>query len=139
MISLGIFLVGCIGCAFAWNIGSLIAFRALAGCGAAVFPLSFAIIRDEFPPEKVGVGIGLVSAVFGVGGGFGIVLSGLIVDHLSWRWLFVFGSVRDRGGARARRAVRPRVADQDAVSRRPAGRVAPLGRARGVPARAHRG
>jgi EmrB/QacA subfamily drug resistance transporter len=93
VISLGIFLVGCIGCAFAWNIGSLIAFRALAGCGAAVFPLSFAIIRDEFPPEKVGVGIGLVSAVFGVGGGFGIVLSGLIVDHLSWRWLFVFGSV----------------------------------------------
>ena len=93
VISLGIFLFGCIGCAFAWSIGSLIAFRALAGCGAAVFPLSFAIIRDEFPPEKVGVGIGLVSAVFGVGGGFGIVLSGLIVDHLSWRWLFVFGLV----------------------------------------------
>jgi EmrB/QacA subfamily drug resistance transporter len=93
VISLGLFLAGCVGCAFAWNIGSLIAFRALAGTGAAVFPLSFAIIRDEFPPEKVGVAIGLVSSVFGVGGGFGIVLSGLIVDHLSWRWLFVFGSI----------------------------------------------
>src|SRR6185437_11271817 len=51
------------------------------------------IIRDEFPPEKVGVGIGLISAVFGVGGGLGIVLSGLIVDNLSWRWLFIFGAI----------------------------------------------
>jgi EmrB/QacA subfamily drug resistance transporter len=93
VISLGIFLAGCIGCAVAWNIGSLIAFRAISGCGAAVFPLSFAIIRDEFPPEKVGVGIGLVSAVFGIGGGFGVVMSGIIVDHLSWRWLFVIGSI----------------------------------------------
>src|SRR5918912_935088 len=67
LISLALFLAGCVGCAAAWSIGSLIAFRAVSGLGAAVFPLSFAIIRDEFPPEKVGVGIGLVSAVFGVG------------------------------------------------------------------------
>src|SRR5262249_59837960 len=63
------------------------------GAGAAVFPRSYGIIRDEFPREKVGVAIGLISAVFGVGGGFGIVLSGLIVDHLSWRWLFVVGAI----------------------------------------------
>jgi EmrB/QacA subfamily drug resistance transporter len=93
VISLGIFLAGCIGSALAWDIGSLIAFRAISGCGAAVFPLSFAIIRDEFPADKVGVGIGLVSAVFGIGGGFGVVLSGVIVDHLTWRWLFIIGSI----------------------------------------------
>jgi EmrB/QacA subfamily drug resistance transporter len=92
-ITLAVFLVGCIGAAAAWNIWSLITFRALQGVGGAVFPLSFSIIRDEFPREKIGVGIGLLSAVFGVGGGFGIVLSGLIVDHLSWRWLFVVGSI----------------------------------------------
>ena len=92
-VSLLVFLVGCVGCAVAWNIWSLIAFRALAGVGGGVFPLSFAIIRDEFPPERVGVGIGLVSAVYGVGGGFGIVFAGLIVDHLSWRWLFILGAV----------------------------------------------
>jgi EmrB/QacA subfamily drug resistance transporter len=92
-ISLLIFLLGCIGCALAWNIASLIAFRALAGVGGGVFPLAFAIIRDEFPPEKVGVGIGLISATFGIGGGFGIVLAGLIADNLSWRWLFITGSI----------------------------------------------
>jgi EmrB/QacA subfamily drug resistance transporter len=93
VISLSIFLAGSIGAAFAWNLGSLIGFRALAGAGGALFPLSFAIIRDEFPPERVQVGIGILSAVFGVGGGFGIVLSGVIVDHLSWRLLFVIGSI----------------------------------------------
>jgi EmrB/QacA subfamily drug resistance transporter len=93
VIALSIFLVGCVGCALAWNIWALIAFRALAGAGGAVFPLSFGIIRDEFPREKVGVAIGLISATFGVGGGFGIVLSGLIVDNASWRWLFVVGAV----------------------------------------------
>ena len=92
-IALAIFLAGCVGSAAAWNIWSLIAFRALSGAAGAVFPLSFAIIRDEFPAEKVGVAIGLVSAVFGVGGGFGIVLAGLIVDHLSWRWLFITGAI----------------------------------------------
>src|SRR5207245_2855242 len=93
LISLSIFLAGCVGAAAAWNIWSLIGFRAVQGLGAAVFPLAFAIIRDEFPREKVGVAIGLISAVFGVGGGLGIVLSGLIVDHASWRWLFIVGSI----------------------------------------------
>jgi len=93
IVSLGLFLAGCIGAAAAWNIGSLIGFRILSGAGGALFPLSFAIIRDEFPPERVKVGIGLLSAVFGVGGGLGIVLSGLIVDHVSWRWLFILGSI----------------------------------------------
>ena len=93
VIAMSLFLIGTIGGAFSWSIGSLIASRAIAGAGGAVFPLSFGIIRDEFPPEKMKVGIGLLSAVFGIGGGLGIVLSGLIVDHLSWRWLFVAGAI----------------------------------------------
>ena len=93
VISLAVFLVGCIGCALAPNIAVLIAFRAVSGAGGAVFPLSFGIIRDEFPPDKIKVGIGLLSAVFGVGGGLGVVLSGVIVDNVSWRWLFLGGAI----------------------------------------------
>ena len=93
VISLGIFLVGSVAAACAWNIWALIVARAIQGAGGAVFPLSFGIIRDEFPREKLGVAIGLVSAVFGIGGGFGIVLSGVIVDNVSWRWLFIVGAI----------------------------------------------
>ena len=93
IVALSIFMVGTVGGAFAWNIGSLIGFRALSGAGGAVFPLSFGIIRDEFPADKVKVGIGLLSAVFGVGGGLGIFFSGVIIEYLSWRWLFIAGAI----------------------------------------------
>jgi EmrB/QacA subfamily drug resistance transporter len=66
----------------------LIAGRAVQGAGGAIFPLSFGIIRDEFPRERVGAGIGLISATFGIGGGAGLVLAGVIVDHLDYTWIF---------------------------------------------------
>jgi EmrB/QacA subfamily drug resistance transporter len=66
----------------------LIAGRAIQGAGGAIFPLAFGIIRDEFPRDRVGAGIGLISATFGIGGGAGLVLSGVIVDHLDYTWIF---------------------------------------------------
>jgi len=66
----------------------LIAARIVQGVAGGIFPLSFGIIRDEFPPEEVAGSIGLVSAILGIGSGFGIVLGGLIVEHLAWQWLF---------------------------------------------------
>jgi MFS family permease len=65
--------------------------RMIQGAAGAVFPLSFGIIRDEFPPERVAAGIGLISATFGIGGGVGLVLSGVIVDNLSYEWIFWLG------------------------------------------------
>jgi EmrB/QacA subfamily drug resistance transporter len=89
--ALAIFGVASLAAAFAWDLPSLVAFRILQGAGAAVFPLSFGIVRDEFPPEKVGFGIGTVSSVFGLGGGIGLVASGVIIEHLNWHWLFLIG------------------------------------------------
>jgi EmrB/QacA subfamily drug resistance transporter len=80
--------VGCLLAAVAPNIGVLIGARAIQGLGGAVFPLSFGIIRDEFPAERVPSVVGLVSAVIAAGGGLGIVLAGPIVEALGWRWLF---------------------------------------------------
>jgi EmrB/QacA subfamily drug resistance transporter len=74
--------------ALSTSLGMLVAGRAVQGAGGAIFPLAFGIIRDEFPRERVGAGIGLISATFGVGGGAGLVLSGVIVDHLDYTWIF---------------------------------------------------
>jgi MFS family permease len=65
-----------------------IAARFIQGVAGGIFPLAFGIVRDEFPREKVAGGIGLLSAILGVGGGFGIVLSGVIVQNLDYHWLF---------------------------------------------------
>ena len=74
----------------ATTIGTMIVARVIQGAGGAVFPLAFAIIRDEFPIERVPHGIALISAIMGIGGGLGIVLAGPIVEHFSYHWLFWF-------------------------------------------------
>ncbi|MEU4287867.1 MFS transporter [Kribbella sp. NPDC026596] len=80
--------VGCLLAALAPNVGVLIGARVVQGVGGAVFPLSFGIIRDEFPAERVPSMVGVVSAIIAAGGGLGIVLAGPIVSSLGWRWLF---------------------------------------------------
>ncbi len=62
--------------------------RFVQGAAGGIFPLAFGIVRDEFPREKVAGSIGLLSAILGVGAGIGIVLSGVIVEHLNYHWLF---------------------------------------------------
>ncbi len=93
VVTLVLFGLASLGAAAAWSLESLVAFRALQGVGAAVFPLAFGIIRDEFPPAKVGMALGTLGSVFGIGGGVGLVLSGVIVEHLNWHWLFLIGAV----------------------------------------------
>ncbi|WP_205717448.1 MFS transporter [Actinomadura soli] len=79
---------GCLLAALAPNIGVLLAARAVQGAAGAVFPLSYGIIRDRFPRERVAVGVGGISAVIAAGGGVGIVLAGPIVQALGYAWLF---------------------------------------------------
>jgi len=93
VVTLATFGLGSLIAALSQSIEVLIAGRAIQGVGGATFPLSFGIIRDEFPRERVGTGIGLISATFGIGGGAGLVLSGVIVDHLSYEWIFWLGLV----------------------------------------------
>ncbi len=80
--------VGSLLAAITTSIGLLIAARAIQGIGGAVLPLCFGIIRDEFPPEKVGWAVGVSAALTAVGGGLGIVLAGPIVENLGYHWLF---------------------------------------------------
>lgn len=74
--------------ALATSMAVLLVGRALQGAAGGIFPLSFGIVRDEFPREKVAGGIGLLSATLGIGAGLGIIGCGLVVEHLSWHWLF---------------------------------------------------
>ena len=74
--------------AVATSLGVLIVARVIQGAGGGIFPLAFGIVRDEFPRDRIAGSIGLMSSILGVGGGAGIVLAGVIVEHLSYHWLF---------------------------------------------------
>ena len=66
----------------------LIVARVIQGVAGGIFPLAFAIARDEFPRDRVAGSIGLMSSILGIGGGLGLVIGALIVEHLGWHWLF---------------------------------------------------
>jgi MFS family permease len=70
------------------SLAVIVAGRFIQGAAGGIFPLAFGIVRDEFPREKVAGSIGLLSAILGVGGGVGIVLAGVIIEHLNYHWLF---------------------------------------------------
>jgi EmrB/QacA subfamily drug resistance transporter len=81
-------MAGTLVAALASSLWLLILARVIQGAGGGIFPLAMGIVRDEFPREKVAGSIGLLSALLGIGGGIGIVLAGVIIQHLDYHWLF---------------------------------------------------
>ena len=96
----------------------------------AIFPLAFGIIRDEFPRERVATGIGLISRdVRDRRRRRASSSAGVIVDNLSYEWLFWLSLVGDRSPAIARHApVDPGVAGQEPGADRLGRRGAAVGR-----------
>jgi EmrB/QacA subfamily drug resistance transporter len=80
--------VGSLLAALAGSVMVMIVARAIQGIGGGVLPLSFGLIRDEFPKEKVGGAIGVIAALIAAGSGMGIVVAGPIVNLLDYHWLF---------------------------------------------------
>lgn len=87
-LSLGLFAVGCLLSAVGQSLEVIVLGRALQGLGGGVFPLSFGIVRDEFPSDRVPASIGLLGSTAGVGGGIGLPLGGLIADNADFAWIF---------------------------------------------------
>jgi len=85
LICMTFYTIGVIGNGVTWNLSSLLVFRAIQGIGLAIFPLAFAIIRDEFPHDKVATATGIVSAMFGVGAAIGLVVGAWISDNYGWQ------------------------------------------------------
>ncbi|WP_409474468.1 MFS transporter [Streptomyces sp. HC307] len=86
--TLAVFGAGTVLAALAWNFPVLLLARAVQGAGAAALPLSFALVSALLPRQRIGQGLGIVSAMIGAGTALGFVIGGLLVDHASWRWMF---------------------------------------------------
>ena len=84
-----IFIAGSALCALAWNEASIVAFRLVQGVGGALVTAnSGAVIADTFPASKRGRAYGFNSIGWSLGAVLGIVLGGIIVTYISWRWIF---------------------------------------------------
>ncbi len=84
-----LFLLGSALCGLAGSMTALIAFRAVQGLGAGgLIVLTQAVIGDIVPPRERGRYQGIFGGVFGLSSVAGPLLGGLIVEHVSWRWVF---------------------------------------------------
>ena len=84
-----VFVLGSLLCALAWNELSIIVFRIVQGIGGAlIMANSGAVIADLYPRERRGRAYGFTSLGWMIGAVLGVVLGGLIVTYVSWRWIF---------------------------------------------------
>ena len=73
----------------AGSITLVIAFRALQGVfGAMLQPTALALLRKNFPAEKLNAALGIWGAVIGASTAAGPIVGGLLVQHVSWEACF---------------------------------------------------
>ena len=89
LFSLSLFLAGSVTSGAAWSIGSLIVFRLIQGIGAGLMlPIVTTLLVQAAGPRRLGRLMAVASLPMVVVPIFGPVVSGLIVNYLSWRWIF---------------------------------------------------
>ena len=78
-----------VGCTFANDIGLLIGLRLLQGFGAAAsMILARAIIRDVFEGQQALRAMSNMSTVLGIVPMLGPPVAGLLLENMSWRWIY---------------------------------------------------
>jgi EmrB/QacA subfamily drug resistance transporter len=89
IISLTLLLAGSALCGASWSVQSLIGFRILQGFGGGtIMPIGQSILASAAGPQRMGRVMSLLGVPMLLGPVLGPVLDGLIVDTVSWRWIF---------------------------------------------------
>lgn len=62
--------------------------RILQGAAGAVFPLCAGILREQVDTKGLPIYLGTLTAILTITGGLGLLVGGVLVDHLTWHWIF---------------------------------------------------
>jgi EmrB/QacA subfamily drug resistance transporter len=90
LFAISLFLIGSLLCGIAQSMDQLILFRAAQGLGGGgIWALTFAVVGDIVPARERGKYFGLFTSVWGVSSIAGPLIGGVIVDNVSWRWVFL--------------------------------------------------
>lgn len=94
IIGVTIFSIGSLACMLAPTYELLIVARVIQAAGTAAIPaLGTAAVFRAIPAERRGAATGITAAMVGIGSAIGPSLGGAITEIISWRGLFVFGTM----------------------------------------------
>ncbi|KAH7000507.1 major facilitator superfamily domain-containing protein [Ilyonectria destructans] len=84
-----VFFLGTLGCAVTTSFAGMLVSRLITGSGASIFAtLTGGVIGDLFHQDQRNTPMALYSATVMIGTGLGPLFSGIIVENLSWNWVF---------------------------------------------------
>ena len=86
---IALFVVGSIFCGLATSIPVMIVFRFLQGIGAgAIQPVGITVVGDLYAAHERGKVQGFLASIWAISAVLGPLAGGLIVQHVSWAWVF---------------------------------------------------
>lgn len=89
MLSVAAFTIASVLCGLATSLTEIVLFRILQGMfGAALVPLSQAVLLDTYPRERHGSAMALWGVGIMIGPILGPTLGGYLTEYYNWRWVF---------------------------------------------------
>lgn len=89
VVAMGLFTAGTVMAFLSGSFGPLLAARVVQACGTAIMlPLLMTTIMTLVPASRRGAMMGNITVVIAVAPALGPTLSGFVLDHLAWRWIF---------------------------------------------------
>jgi EmrB/QacA subfamily drug resistance transporter len=85
-----LFSLASLACGLSGDTAQLIAFRAIQGLGAAIIsPAALSLLTTTFREgAERNKALGIWGAIAGMGGAVGVLLGGILVNSVSWEWIF---------------------------------------------------
>ena len=89
LVNAALFIFFSICCASAWDLSSMIVFRALQGAtGGILIPMAFTNMLVTLPPSKQPIGMALFGITATFAPSIGPTLGGWLTDNYSWHYIF---------------------------------------------------
>ena len=94
LVNAAFFIFFSVCCAWAWNLGSMIVFRALQGfTGGVLIPMAFTFIITNLPPAKQPIGLAMFALTATFAPSIGPTLGGWLTENYGWEYVFYLNIV----------------------------------------------